>query len=87
MMTDIHGKQHYTVGDYTIHPEWEEYGKQFKVWLKSMTCDDWRMLGIRETIEKHTPKGQMILPLIGDFNRPVPPTVPMSILKYDKSYP
>lgn len=85
-MIDWNGKQCNTVGDYVIRPEWIAYTVAFKAWLKSMTHSDWTMLQLKETIQKHTPKNQMVLPMIGDFDRPTPPTVPISILKPENEW-
>ena len=72
-MTDVHGKQHRTVGDIPIDPRETEYCIQFKKWLKSMKCDMWRMYSLEETIKKATPKNQMTLPMFPDWNKPTPP--------------
>ena len=81
MMTDIYGKEHHTVGDYTCHPEWVAYGEKVKVWLKSLTVDDWMMIRAKEIVDKNTKKGQLVLPLFPKLNPPDRPTVPVSILK------
>jgi hypothetical protein len=81
MMTDIYGEEHHTVGDYICHPEWIKYSKKFSAWGKAITSKQWDMMQAEENVKKSTPRGQLILPLFPNWDRPEKPTVPVNILK------
>ena len=80
MMTDIYGKEHHTVGDYTCHPEWIAYGEKLKAWLKSLNMDDWMMMSVKKKVEKSTSKDQMILPIFPEWKLPEKPIIPINLL-------